>query len=194
MKTRSLLTALGLFALLTGVGSEKAHAQIADDGAGLSATDPSETATSAVSLPAGHVAVFLIPYMKSHSGTPDPSATVISLTNVGGTTACATSVAWNIGFGSTSCTTILSLAGGVKVGDTGEHCSRTVPGDVASCNATCSPGLGFIEGKAIVGTTSACVNRIAVDARLYHLQVNDGPTTGVASLKVVRLPYGNKGD
>ena len=194
MKTGSLLATLGLSAMLIGVAPEWTHAQITGDGSGLSAADPSEVTTAAVTLPAGHVAVFLIPYMRSHAGTADPSATIISLTNVAGTTACPTSVAWALGFGGTSCTTTLSLAGGGKVGDTGEHCSRSVPGDVAVCNATCSPGLAFAEGKAVVGTTSTCVNRIAVDARLHHMSVNDGPTTAIGSLKVVRLPYGNKGD
>ena len=194
MKSGCFRAALGLAVLLATVAPNVVHAQHLDDSAGLSAGEAAGLAAAAVTLPAGHRPLFLIPYMKSHSGTPDPSATIISLTNVNGATACPTSVAWNIGFGGTSCVTTLNLAGGGAVGDTGEHCSRNVPGDVATCNATCAPGLGFIEGKAIVGTTIACVNRIAVDARLYHLQVNDGPTTAIADLKAVRLPLGNKGD
>ena len=105
---------------------------------------------------------------------------------------------WRFGFGGTACTTTLNLAGGVAatnlIGDTGEHCSRGVPFAVAVCNATCAPGLAAIEGKAVVGTRPACVNRLAVDARLYHLGANDVPTNAVADLKVARLPQGNKGD
>jgi len=77
---------------------------------------------------------------------------------------------------------------------TGEHCSRAVPSDVASCNTTCFPELLGSEGKAVIATTSGCVNRIAVDARLYQLGANDGPTNAVADLKVIRLPLGNKGE
>jgi len=187
MRRGYLLVALGLTVALAGVTPDVARAQVADDVNGHGGV--------AAALAPGHVAVFLVPYLKSHSGTADPSATVISISNVGGATACPTSVDWKIGFGGTSCTTTLTLNGGLPVGDTGEHCSRGVPGDVASCNATCAPALGFIEGKAVIGTTPACVNRIAVDARLYHLGANgDVPTNAIADLKVVRLPLGNKGD
>jgi len=185
MKSGSLLAILGL-TLAIAAGPQVARAQEADDSHG--------SARIGSALAPGHVAVFLVPYLKSHAGTADPSATIISVSNVGGVTACPTSVDWKIGFGGTSCTTTLNLAGGLPVGDTGEHCSRNVPGDVATCNSTCVGGLNFIEGKAVIGTTPACVNRIAVDARLYHLGPNDVPTNAIADLKVVRLPLGNKGD
>jgi len=186
MKSGKLLAVLGLTLALAVVKTDAVRAQSGDDSPGEARVGPA--------LAPGHVAVYLVPYLKSHSGTPEPSATVISLSNVGGVTACPTSVDWKVGFGGTACTTTLTLAGGLPVGDTGEHCSRGVPGDVATCNATCVAGLGFIEGKAVVGTTPACVNRIAVDARLYYFGAGDVPTHAATDLKVIRLPLGNKGD
>lgn len=195
MKRAHLVAILGLTLMLSAVTPSAVLAQADVDSRSPHPLQPA----AAASLPVGHIAVFLIPYMSSQTGSPsDRTATIVSITNVGGTTACPTSVDWRLGFGGAACTTTLNLSGGAvatnNIGATGEHCSRSVPGAVAACNATCAPDLTGIEGKAVVGTTSACVNRIAVDARLYHLGPGDVPTNAVADLKVVRLPQNNKGD
>ena len=156
-------------------------------------------ASALSALPAGHYPVFLVPYMRSATpGTNEWVATVISITNVGGTTSCPTSVDWRVGVGTSSlCTTTLNLGGGTaasnNIGQTAEHCSRFAP-NLASCYATCNPQLTADEGKVVIGTTSACLNRLAVDARLHQFASNDAETRAIVALKVIRLPYGNKGE
>jgi hypothetical protein len=64
------------------------------------------------------------------------------------------------------------------------HCSRSVGDTFVSCDVSCSPPLGFHQGRAVVSTTSACKSKIAVDARVYYTNSNDSQVTGVADVKV----------
>ena len=158
--------------------------------------DSSENAGFAVlnatpQLPAGQVARYRVTYMKSNTATANRTSTVVSITNQSGAT-CSTGVDWRIGFGGTACTTSLTLG----PGQTGEHCSRSIPSAVSSCNATCSPGLTFNEGSAIVGssTTTGC-SKIAVSARTYHTTGTDDSAVAAATdAKIVKIGAGNSGD
>lgn len=142
-------------------------------------------------LPANHFPLYRVTYMSSQTATANRSATVISITNNSFVT-CGTSVDWRIGFGGTACTTTLVLG----PGQTGEHCTRPLPGAVSACNATCSPTLTNTEGSAIVGipATSGCAN-IAVSGRTYYTTgINDTGVAAVTDAKVVKIRNGNIGD
>jgi len=147
-------------------------------------------------LPTGHVKRFVVGYMLSYAPSVPTiiprSATVISITNQSAST-CSTSVDWKTGFGATnSATTVLVL--GPR--QTGEHCSRPLPMQVVSCNATANPALNGQEGNATVGSASvpsACVN-IAVDARVYYFRGQDYDVAAVVDVKVIKGSVTNKGD
>ena len=143
-------------------------------------------------LPAGHVARYRLTYMTSQANSSGTrTATVISITNHSGVS-CSTSVDWRFGFGGVSCTTALTLG----PGQTGEHCSRPLPGAIASCNATCAPALNLIEGSAIVGSRNiAGCGLIAVDGRVYTtVGSTDSAVTSATNPHVVRIGAGNAGD
>ena len=146
---------------------------------------------AAPQLPAGHVARYRLTYMKSSTTTAIRSATVVSITNQSQGT-CVTSVDWRFGFGSATCTTTLSLGRG----QTGEHCSRPLPGAIATCNATCSPALDSIEGNAAIGSNNVTdCDRIGVDARLYYTTgTNDTAVSAVSNPNIVKRGLGNNGD
>ena len=176
-------TALAITALITMLLPLAARA--ADiDGAH---DDRSALAAIAVPPPTTYP-VFLVPYMRGG----DLSATVVSVTNVGNA-ACTTSVDWKVGVGGVACRTFLRLASGSPVGDTLDHCTNP---NVVGCNATCPQPdpWGFrAEGAAIVGAEAHCRGTIAVDARVYYFTA-EGEVSGVADLKIVKLPSGNKGE
>lgn len=160
-----------------------------DNEGGFAAESP------APALAPGHVARYRVTYMKSNTAaTALRTATVVSITNQSLVT-CGTSVDFKIGFGGTACTTNITLA----PGETGDHCSRTIPSGVTTCNATCAPapGLAFAEGSAIVGSSilpSRC-SAIAVSARTYYTQsLSDAPVSAITDAKVVRIGAGNAGD
>jgi hypothetical protein len=143
-------------------------------------------------LATGTVGRYIVTYLKSRTDIAQRSATVISITN-NSTAVCSTSVDWKVGFGGVSCTTNLSLA----PGQTGEHCSRNLSGGgLASCNATCSPEQTFIEGNAIVGsTTGTTCAKIAVYPRTFYTTGSTDQTlNGVADAKLVAVGLGNAGD
>jgi len=150
-----------------------------------------EAAARAPELPAGHVARYRLTYMTSQTATAIRTATVVSITNQSAAT-CVTSVDWRFGFGSTTCTTTLSLG----PAQTGEHCSRGLPGAIASCNATCSPALTLIEGNAVIGSTNVTgCDRIAVDARIYYTTgATDTAVSAVSNPNIVKRGLGNTGD
>jgi hypothetical protein len=60
------------------------------------------------------------------------------------------------------------------------------------CNATCGPDFR-LEGAAIVRAEASCKAKLAVDARVYYFVLGES-VTGVADLKVIKLPMGNKGE
>ena len=191
---------LSMFALVPfGLSATVCLAQGAEAVSGSGMPDGSELREyygPELELPAGYVKRFVIGYMSSiapSSPTIIPrTATVISITNQS-TSTCGTAVDWKQGFSSANAgTTVLVL--GPK--QTGEHCSRSLPMNVASCNATATPALLNHEGNATVASVSvpsACVN-IAVDARVYYFRGQDYDVAAVADVKVIKGSVTNKGD
>jgi hypothetical protein len=144
------------------------------------------------SLAVGHVARYRLTYMTSQTTAANRTSTIISITNQRSSGSCQTSVDWRVGFGGVSCTTVLTLG----PGQTGEHCSRPLPGQVAVCNATCAPALTNIEGNAVIGSRniSGC-NLIAVTGRIYHTTGStDGAVAATTNPHVVRIGAANAGD
>ena len=148
------------------------------------------------------IPVFLISFAASDTVSApnvNQQATVLSLTHVGGDASCRVWVEWRLGSSTLACTTTSMLEGGSAenkfVGSSRDHCTRALPDAIVDCNEVCEPGLESYEGKAIVSTTAPCLDRIAVDARLYHTTgENDQQVTGIADVKVIRLFTGNLGD
>lgn len=183
MKNFISLTVAAVAALAT---PSIAIAQQADGGT------PAVT-SSATRLPAGTLARYRVTYMNSQAPTTGiRSSTIVSITNNSFNT-CTTGVDWRVGFGGLACTTTLVLG----PGQTGEHCSRNVPGTISVCNAICPGASGlFAEGNAVVGSTVAppC-DRIQVSARtVYTTGTDDGNLTAITDAKVVKMPLGNIGD
>jgi hypothetical protein len=153
--------------------------------------DSGEVSAPVSALPAGHVARYRLTYMTSQTNTANRTSTVISITNHS-TVSCSTSVDWRIGLGGLACTTTVTVA----PGNTAEHCSRSLPFAVASCQATCSPALTNTEGSAIIGSvnTAGC-NLIAVDGRIYHTTGStDTAVAATTNPHVVRIGAANAGD
>src|SRR5262245_46898526 len=152
-------------------------------------TEDGRTQPSAVIVfPPPTYPVYVVPYMRGGDG----SATVVTVTNVG-TATCTTAVDWKVGVGGVACTTYLTVHGGVPIGDALDHCTNP---NVVGCNATCAqPGpFGFrVEGAAVVRTEAHCRGTVAVDARIYYFDT-EFQVSGVADLKLVKLPLGNKGE
>jgi len=157
---------------------------VQDDG-----TEDTRTLSSgAVFVPPTTYPVYVVPYIRAGDG----AATVVTVTNVG-TAACTTAVDWKVGVGGVACTTYLTVQGGVPIGDALDHCTNP---NVVGCNATCfQPGpFGFrVEGAGVVRTEAHCRGTIAVDARVYYFD-SAFQVMGVADLKLVKLPAGNKGE
>lgn len=107
------------------------------------------------------------------------------------TTACDVTVEHFFAFNSDmlpECSLTLSLAPLLATGaDTVNACSRAIPGDRWTlCTATCSPSLGFVQGKALIRAPESCASAIAFDARLYHSDAADD-VRAINALGVVRL-------
>ena len=194
MKTSACLLALATAALVYGGFPSSALAQKGGDKTAVDDTEsgfPTESEFAAPALPTGHVARYRVTYMKSNTAaTALRTATVVSITNQS-SVSCGTSVDFKVG-SSTVCTTSVTIAPGTTV----DHCSRTIPSGITSCNATCSPSLTFDEGHAIVGSSSTTgCEKIAVSARTYYTSsTSDSPVSAVTDAKVVKLGVGNAGD
>jgi len=143
---------------------------------------------AAIFLPPPTFPVYVVPYIRAGDG----AATVVTVTNVG-KDACTTAVDWKVGVGGVACTTYLTIQGGVPIGDALDHCTNPT---VVGCNATCFQPAPFgfrVEGAAVVRTEAHCRGTVAVDARVYYFDT-DFQVLGVADLKLVKLPAGNKGE
>jgi len=192
------LGSVSLLLTLAGGALQVALAQAKDE-----ALDPQVTQqATALRRTPDQIPVFLISFAASDvisAPAVNQQATVLSLTNVGGAASCRVSVEWRFGIDGLACTTMSTLEGGNAasdfVGDSRDHCTRSLPETIVRCNVVCDPPLDFYEGKAVVSTVPPCVDRIAVDARLYHTTgENDQQVTGIADVKVIRLFTGNFGD
>lgn len=190
---RSLYIACGI-ALLSQAALAQTSGQSIRAQAGDMGENPEYAAQLAppqAMLPPGHIARYRVTYMKSSTATPLRSGTVVSITNHGAA-ACATSVDWFIGFGGVACTTALTLG----PGQTGEHCSRTLPASIVGCNATCAPVLANQEGSALVGAANvAACSALAISARTHFTTgTNDENLSSTTDAKVVRAGGTNNGD
>jgi hypothetical protein len=143
-------------------------------------------------LPAGTVARYRVTYFKSNTAVIAlRSASIVSITN-GNSGSCKVAVDWRTGGTVSSCTSSLVIG----PGSTQDFCSRTIPGGITTCNATCSPSLTFNEGSAVVGsaTTTGC-ERIELSARtVYTASTTDSPVSAITDAKVVRYNFPNIGD
>jgi hypothetical protein len=143
------------------------------------------------SLAVDQIPVYTVDFMRSISGTTIQVMTAISIVNEG-TDDCPTSVDWFFGGGvppTLACTTTLTLSPKQAL----HHCSRSVGDTFVLCSASCSPALTFNQGRAVVGTTSKCKSKIAVDARVYYTTSGDAQVTGVADVKVTNYKTPAKG-
>jgi hypothetical protein len=198
--TRSLccLGIISLLLTLTGGALHVALAQTKDEALRQRATQQATVSGRADD----QIPVFLVSFVGSDTTSApkvNQQATVVSITQVGETQSCPVSVDWRFGLDSVACTTTSTLAGGNAasdfVGTTHDFCTRDLPVAIVRCNVVCHPPLDFFEGKAVISTTPPCVDRIAIDARLYHTTgENDRQVAGIADLKVIRLFVGNNGD
>jgi hypothetical protein len=190
MKMRKFI----LFALLASGGTagafSTAFGQAADDAVGRPETQAlSQELTSR--MHALHLPRYIATYMNSQTRDPQRSATVVSITNDSSST-CESSVDWKIGFGGVACTTTLIL----NPGETGDHCSRSIPSTLTVCNVTCSPELTFDEGNAIIGSTRASpCTAIAVSARTYYTTgTSDENLNAITDARIVRIGDGKDGN
>ena len=148
-------------------------------------------------VPFGQIRRYLVTYINSQvvSGQ-SRSASVVSVTNQG-TASCGISVDWQAGLSTAnSCTTSLVVAPGHTV----DFCSRALPGTITTCNATCSPALTVLEGKAFVASTASTTlnncHRIGISARTYYStsSLSDTFPAAITDANIVRVSSGNNGD
>ena len=184
---KKLIWLLLLNFMLVGYGLQPTEvlAQQADDSAGVVTLGAAATTAPR----------YTVTYMNSQTGGTIDSATVVSVTN-GGTEICDVVVNFYKGFapGTPVCTaTYLNL----NPRETADFCSRSLPGQITTCNATCSPGLTSDEGKAVVysevESTLQC-KKIAVSGRVYYNSDGDTAVQGITDSYIVKYGTANKGD
>lgn len=142
----------------------------------------------AVALPA--TPRYLVTFMRSQTGVPIRSATVVSITNQSPKPNLVT-VSWFLGFSSNSSpvgTASMIIPPDFEV----DFGSRDLPGELTVVNVIPSPELTFDEGRAIV---SSWLPEIAVSARLYYTSGDsDEQLLAITDSKVVVFGQGNHGD
>lgn len=180
--TRAVAVGLLLGSLAAGgpgpVGS--ATAQTLDDGSQAGAGETRTAGGAALTRRA------LVTYFKSRID-PTSAATAVTVVNTS-SRSCRVRVDWfrQSVPGVAACRTSLTLA----PGEARDFCSREIRDSLTSCNATCEPELEFLEGTAILSSTSgaACGN-LAVDARVYYTAGEDfdGDLAAISNSQVVPL-------
>lgn len=159
------------------------------------------TAGVAQALVAGHVPVYIIPWVKSNIFVPTAeSFTVISITRVGGTTDCQVSLDWRRGFdGALLTTQSRTLRGNTAanhyVGGTATFCSSDfLSPHLAQCHSFANI-YRLDDMKVVVGSSTSCVGSLAVEARVIYAEPVSGVPLAVHPLRVLK-PHtlGNKGD
>ena len=128
--------------------------------------------------------------MRSQTGVPIRSATVVSVTNQSPRPNLVT-VSWFLGFSDNSSpvgTATMIIPPDFQV----DFGSRNLPGDLTVVNAIPSPELTFDEGRAIV---SSRLPQIGVSARLYYTSGDrDEQLLAISDSNVVIFGQGNHGD
>ena len=133
---------------------------------------------------------YLVTFMRSQTGVPIRSATIVSVTNQSPKPNLVT-VSWFRGFTDNSSPvgiTSMIIPPDFQV----DFGSRNLPGDLTVVNAIPSPELTFDEGRAIV---SSQLPEIGVSVRLYYTSGdNDEQLLAISDSKVVVFGQGNHGD
>jgi hypothetical protein len=133
---------------------------------------------------------YLVTFMRSQTGVPIRSATIVSVTNQSPKPNLVT-VSWFLGFSDNSSpvgTASMIIPPDFEV----DFGSRDLPGELTVVNVLPSPELVFDEGRAIV---SSWLPEIAVSARLYYTSGdNDEQLLAITDSKVVLFGQGNHGD
>lgn len=128
---------------------------------------------------------YLVTYASSITKVPR-TASAITLVNDAGAD-CAVTVDFFTGFAPT--TPACSLTAVIPGGFAYDFCTRDLPVNITTCNATCAAPLIYFEGKAVIYTDSspAC-RKIAVNARQYYTTgtTSDSGVAGVNSVTVVK--------
>jgi hypothetical protein len=133
---------------------------------------------------------YLVTFMRSQTGVPIRSATIVSVTNQSPKPNLVT-VSWFRGFtnnNSPVATTSMIIPADFQV----DFGSRDLPGELTDVNVIPSPELTFDEGRAIV---SSQLPEIGVSVRLYYTSGdNDEQLLAISDSKVVVFGQGNHGD
>jgi hypothetical protein len=133
---------------------------------------------------------YLVTFMRSQTGVPVRSATVVSVTNQAPRPNLVT-VSWFVGFTDNSSpagTASMIIPPDFQV----DFGSRNLPSELTAVNAIPSPELTFDEGRAIV---SSRLPQIAVSARLYYTSGDsDEQLLAISDSNVVIFGQGNHGD
>jgi hypothetical protein len=133
---------------------------------------------------------YLVTFMRSQTGVPVRSATIVSVTNQASRPNLVT-VSWFLGFSDNSSpvgTASMIIPADFQV----DFGSRNLPGELTNVNVIPSPELTFDEGRAIV---SSRLPEIGVSARLYYTSgERDEQLLAISDSKVVVFGQGNHGD
>jgi hypothetical protein len=133
---------------------------------------------------------YLVTFMRSQTGVPVRSATVVSVTNQASRPNLVT-VSWFLGFSNNSSpvgTASMIIPPDFQV----DFGSRNLPGDLTVVNAIPSPELTSDEGRAII---SSRLPEIGVSARLYYTSGDkDEQLLAISDSNVVCFGQGNHGD
>jgi hypothetical protein len=133
---------------------------------------------------------YLVTFMRSQTGVPIRSATVVSVTNQAPRPNLVT-VSWFRGFTSNSSpvgTSSMIIPPDFQV----DFGSRDLPSELTVVNSIPSPELTFDEGRAIV---SSWLPKIGVSARLYYTSGDsDDQLLAISDSNVVIFGQGNHGD
>jgi hypothetical protein len=133
---------------------------------------------------------YLVTFMRSQTGVPIRSATVVSITNQSPKPNLVT-VSWFRGFTNNNSpvgTASMIIPADFQV----DFGSRNLPGELTNVNVIPSPELTFDEGRAIV---SSRLPEIAVSVRLYYTSgERDEQLLAISDSKVVVFGQGNHGD
>jgi hypothetical protein len=133
---------------------------------------------------------YLVTFMRSQTGVPIRSATVVSITNQSPKPNLVT-VSWFRGFTNNNSpvgTASMIIPADFQV----DFGSRSLPGELTNVNVIPSPELTFDEGRAIV---SSRLPEIGVSARLYYTSGDrDEQLLAISDSNVVVFGQGNHGD
>ena len=133
---------------------------------------------------------YLVTFMRSQTGVPIRSATVVSITNQSPKPNLVT-VSWFRGFTNNNSpvgTASMIIPADFQV----DFGSRNLPGELTNVNVIPSPELTFDEGRAIV---SSRLPEIGVSARLYYTSGDrDEQLLAISDSNVVVFGQGNHGD